>query len=139
MYMKSWLAGMRRALTLRLFQTTQKAPTMACLWYVQSSRACARIITNLCRVWRILESLLAQNLLDYPSTPELRSGVPAAALSKKNYVWILLGKLNLRPGQRTSQFISKLPMDVVRTAVLWLIVVSPRPQYFVVLLKQTKV
>jgi hypothetical protein len=80
----------------RLSRMTRTEHTTVCLWCVASLRACVATITNLLRVWLILESLLAPNSLVFRSTPALHSGVPDAELFKKSSAWTSLVRLNLQ-------------------------------------------
>jgi len=116
--------------TLRLSQMIQTVRTKACWSFVQNSKACARIIINLCRVWLTLELLLDQNSLVCPSTHVLLNGVLGEEPYKKNYAWILLERLELPLGHEMWRFIYRLPTDVVRIAVLWHTVVSPKLQFY---------
>jgi hypothetical protein len=108
-------------------------------WCVASLRACVAIITNLLRVWLILESLLAPNSLVFPSTPVSPSGVRDEELFKRSCAWTSLVRLNLPLDPEMLLFIFRLPTDVVRIVVLWLTVVLPRLPYYVEHLKQIKV
>ena len=76
--------------------------------------------------------LAGPKLIGLSKYTRIDSGVPDGALSKKNYVWILQEKLKRRLAPKTLAFIFKLPTVAVRIAVLWSIVVSPKPQFFTV-------